>query len=100
VLTSASRVTAAPPAAAPRADILKLDANGSTIPRSPRVEERLSAFIAQGGLSSYPDREATALRQRLAEYTSRADSEVLVCNGCDAAIDCAVRTFTAAGDPG
>jgi histidinol-phosphate aminotransferase len=98
VLTSASRATAGSPAAASGADILKLDANESTIPPSPRVEERLNAFIAQGGLSWYPDSEATALRRRLAAYTARVDAEVLVFNGCDAAIDCAVRTFTTPGD--
>jgi histidinol-phosphate aminotransferase len=78
--------------------ILKLDANEATIPVSPVVEERLRAFLADGGASWYPDSDATALRLRLANYSSRRESEILPFNGCDAAIDCAVRTFTAPGD--
>jgi histidinol-phosphate aminotransferase len=79
-------------------DSLKLDANEATIPPSPHVQARLRAFIDNGGAASYPDSDALALRRRLASYTSRCEAEVLAFNGCDAAIDCAVRTFTVPGD--
>jgi histidinol-phosphate aminotransferase len=84
--------------AAPGAAVLKLDANESTIAPSPLVAARLREFLEEGRLSSYPDSEASTLRARLAEYTSRSDADVLPFNGCDAAIECAVRTFAAPGD--
>jgi histidinol-phosphate aminotransferase len=90
-------VSAAAPTSS-EADILRLDANESTIPPSPLVAARLRDFIDEGRASWYPDSEALLLRQRLAAYTSRSDHEILVFNGCDAAIDCAVRTFTVPGN--
>lgn len=83
---------------APAATVLKLDANEATIPVSPLVEERLRAYLAEGGASWYPDPEAAALRRRLAEYASRRESEILPFNGCDAAIESAVRALAAPGD--
>jgi histidinol-phosphate aminotransferase len=98
VLTSASRARIESPDASLLSGVLKLDANESTIPPSPLVEERLRAFLTDGDASWYPDNEARALRRKLAEYTSRSESDVLAFNGCDAAIDCAVRAFASAGD--
>jgi histidinol-phosphate aminotransferase len=97
VLTSASGAPAEFAAAA-GADVLKLDANESTIPPSPLVAARLRAFLDEGAAASYPDSEALTLRKRLGEYTSRPESAILPFNGCDAAIDCAVRALTSAGD--
>jgi histidinol-phosphate aminotransferase len=101
VLTSASGAQAEPSPssdATTAAGVLKLDANEATIPTSPLVQARLRAFIEHGGAASYPDSEALALRRHLASYTSRSEAEVLAFNGCDAAIDCAVRTFATPGD--
>ena len=98
MLTSASGLRLASPAARGASGILKLDANESTIAPSPLVAARLREFLDEGRASCYPDSEASALRARLAEYSSRGDQEALPFNGCDAAIECAVRTFAAAGD--
>ena len=86
------------PVIGPLSDILKLDANETTIPPSPLVEARLRAFLACGALSWYPDPDATAVRRRLADYASRPIAQVLAFNGSDAALDCAVRALTAPGD--
>ena len=98
MLTSASGAPSEFSDATTTTGCLKLDANEATIPPSPLVQARLRAFVENGGASWYPDSEALALRRRLASYTSRSEAEVLAFNGCDAAIDCAVRTFTAPGD--
>ncbi len=97
MLTSATGPRPATPAA-PGAAVLKLDANESTIAPSPLVAARLREFLEEGRASWYPDSEASIVRARLAEYTSRSDAEVLPFNGCDAAIECAVRTFASRGD--
>jgi histidinol-phosphate aminotransferase len=95
--TSARTVdTASSIGAAP--DILKLDANETTIPPSPLVAARLHACVEDGLVSSYPDAEAAAVRRRLAEYVSRPFSQVLAFNGSDATLDCAVRALTSPGD--
>jgi histidinol-phosphate aminotransferase len=98
VLTSASGGFSAAASTSADAGILRLDANESTIPPSPAVTSRVRAFLDEGRASWYPDSDARALRRRLAASTSRSEQDVLVFNGCDAAIDCAVRTFTAPGD--
>ena len=98
MLTSASGAQSESSDATTTPDVLKLDANEATIPPSPRVQARLRAFVDNGGAASYPDSDALALRRRLAGYTSRDEAEVLVFNGCDAAIDGAVRTLTAPGE--
>src|SRR5690554_6062649 len=79
-------------------DVLKLDSNESTIDPSPLVIERLSAFVRDGGLQWYPDYNATRLRERLAEYTSRSPDEIQVFNGSDGALQCIVRTYVDRGD--
>ena len=98
MLTSASGAQSNSPDAATTTDFLKLDANEATIAPSPLVQARLRAFVERGGVARYPDSDALALRRRLAGYTSRSEAEVLAFNGCDVAIDYAVRTFTAPGD--
>jgi len=79
-------------------EILKLDANETTIPPSPLVTARLQAAIQDGSVASYPDPDAAAVRRRLAEYASRPLSQVLAFNGSDATLDCAVRALTVPGD--
>lgn len=78
--------------------MLKLDANESTVPPSPVVEERLRAFVAAGGTAWYPDPDAAAVRRRVAAYASRPLPEVLVFNGSDMALECVVRALTVPGD--
>jgi len=79
-------------------EILKLDANETTIPPSPLVAARLQAAIQDGSVALYPDPDAIAVRRRLAEYASRPVSQVLAFNGSDATLDCAVRALTVPGD--
>ena len=98
MLTSVSGAQSESSDATTITDFLKLDANEATIPPSPHVQARLRAFVDNGSAALYPDSDALTLRRRLAGYTSRSEAEVLAFNGCDAAIDCAVRTFTAPGD--
>jgi histidinol-phosphate aminotransferase len=78
--------------------VLKLDANETTIPPSPLVEQRVRAFLFEGRASSYPDPEAYAVRSRVAAYASRPIGQVLTFNGSDMALDCAVRALTTPGD--
>jgi histidinol-phosphate aminotransferase len=78
--------------------LLKLDANESTIAPSPLVRERVDALLASGAAAAYPDPDAALLRGRLAEYASRPVEQVLPYNGCDVAIDSAVRVFASRGD--
>jgi histidinol-phosphate aminotransferase len=98
VPTSSSRTVDTAAAIAAQREILRLDANETTIPPSPRVAARLQTAIQDGSVASYPDPDAIAVRQRLAEYASRPVSQVLAFNGSDATLDCAVRALTAPGD--
>jgi len=98
VPTSSSRTVDTATAIRAQLEILKLDANETTIPPSPRVAARLQAAIQDGSVASYPDPDAIAVRQRLAEYASRPMSQVLAFNGSDATLDCAVRALTVPGD--
>ena len=96
--TSSSRTVNIATAIGAEREILKLDANETTIPPSPLVAARLQAAIQDGLVASYPDPDAMAVRQRLAEYASRPVSQVLAFNGSDATLDCAVRALTVPGD--
>jgi histidinol-phosphate aminotransferase len=77
---------------------LKLDWNESTIPPSPVVLDRLSAFLATGTLNWYADPTARALRQQLSKYTGRPVSQIQVFNGSDSALDHVARAFVTSGD--
>jgi histidinol-phosphate/aromatic aminotransferase/cobyric acid decarboxylase-like protein len=77
VPTSSSRTVDTATAIDAEREILKLDANETTIPPSPLVAARLQAVIQDGAVASYPDPEAMAVRQRLADYASRPVSQVL-----------------------
>ncbi|MBE3073001.1 MAG: histidinol-phosphate aminotransferase family protein, partial [Acidobacteria bacterium] len=79
-------------------DALKLDWNESAVGPSPLVLARLSAFVATEPLNWYADPSAAALRRRLAAYTGRPASEILVFNGSDSALDCVARTYVGPGD--
>jgi histidinol-phosphate aminotransferase len=98
VPSSSARTVETATAIGAQPEILKLDANETSIPPSPVVAARLQAAIQDGAVASYPDPEAIAVRQRLAEYASRPVSNVLAFNGSDATLDCAVRALTAPGD--
>jgi histidinol-phosphate/aromatic aminotransferase/cobyric acid decarboxylase-like protein len=98
VPTSSSRTVNIATAIGAEREILKLDANETTIPPSPLVAARLQTAIQDGSVASYPDPDAMAVRQRLAEYASRPVSQVLAFNGSDATLDCAVRALTVPGD--
>src|SRR5262245_50047843 len=98
VLTSPGRTAETARPLADALDILKLDANETTIPPSPLVAERLHACIETGAAAFYPDPEAAEVRQRLADYASRPISQVLAFNGSDATLDCAVRALASPGD--
>jgi histidinol-phosphate aminotransferase len=98
VPTSSARTVDTTTAIDAQQEILKLDANETTIPPSPLVAARLEAAIQDGSVASYPDPDAIAVRRRLAEYASRPVSQVLAFNGSDATLDCAVRALTVPGD--
>jgi histidinol-phosphate aminotransferase len=80
------------------ANDLKLDWNESTVPPSPVVFERLSAFLAAGQINWYGDPSAARLVRRLAAYTGFPASQVQVFNGSDSALDYIARTFVGPGD--
>ncbi|MDY0059973.1 MAG: histidinol-phosphate transaminase [Myxococcota bacterium] len=73
---------------------LKLDWNESTIPPSPRVIERITAFLQNTHhLNWYPDLAARRLVEALSRYTRRSASQLLVTNGSDDALDLICKTY-------
>ncbi|MBM4320583.1 MAG: histidinol-phosphate aminotransferase family protein, partial [Deltaproteobacteria bacterium] len=78
---------------------LKLDWNESTIPPSPRVIERILAFLQNSHhLNWYPDLNARKLVTALAGYTGRSEEQILVTNGSDDALDLICKTYLDAGE--
>ncbi|MBS3142913.1 histidinol-phosphate transaminase [Candidatus Woesearchaeota archaeon] len=78
----------------PRQEPHKLDWNEATLPPSPRVFRAFKRYLSQPHhLNWYPDPECIALRRELARYTGRDESEILVTNGSDAALDLIARTY-------
>lgn len=61
---------------------IKLNTNENPYPPSPRALEAVRA-AAEAGLRLYPDPEASALREALAEFHGRKPEEVFVGNGSD-----------------
>ena len=82
----------------PGQDELWLDWNEASRPPSPRVFERLAAFLSRGGIHRYPDPSAARLRRRLSAYTGRPARQIQVFNGSDAALEHVVRTFVRRDD--
>lgn len=78
---------------------LKLDWNESTIPPSPKVIERILAFLRNTHhLNWYPDLNARKLVTALAAYTGRSEDQILVTNGSDDALDLICKTYLDNGE--
>lgn len=78
---------------------MKLDWNESTIPPSPLVLERITAFLNNTHhLNWYPDQRARELTQKLEEYTGVDASKLLVTAGSDAALDLLCQTYIGPND--
>src|SRR5215467_15951895 len=69
---------------------LRLDMNENTTGCSPRVLERLRKILSTT-IALYPDREHA--EKLLAKFLARSESELLLTNGADEAIDLLCRAF-------
>ncbi|MFN2476298.1 MAG: histidinol-phosphate transaminase [Chthoniobacterales bacterium] len=74
-----------------RADKLRLDFNENTVGCSPKVAEFLRTHVSDGLLSVYP--EYTDAKRDLAKYFDVRESEMLLTNGTDEAIQVLINTF-------
>jgi histidinol-phosphate aminotransferase len=74
-----------------RAGKLRLDFNENTVGASPRVVEFLKQRLSESGLAIYPEYEET--RPKLAVFFGVAESELLLTNGTDEAIQILVNTY-------
>ncbi|HSH39376.1 MAG TPA: histidinol-phosphate transaminase [Chthoniobacterales bacterium] len=74
-----------------RADKLRLDFNENTVGCSPKVAEFLRSHVNGGLLSVYP--EYTDAKRELAAYFGVRESEMLLTNGTDEAIQVLINTF-------
>lgn len=79
-----------------RSDKLRLDFNENTIGCSPKVAEFLRSRITHGSLAVYP--EYLAAKAELAEFFRVAETELLLTNGTDEAIQVLIHTFVNDGD--
>jgi len=79
-----------------RAGKLRLDFNENTVGCSPRVIELLTQKLNAETLTIYPEYEAT--RAALAEYFQLPESQFLLSNGTDEAIQVLVNTYVDDGD--
>lgn len=77
-------------------EYLLLDFNEKTIDPSPKVKEALKKFIDSGKLQVYPEYED--LDSKVAQYAGVKESQVMITNGCDQAIDVVFRAFIGKGD--
>jgi histidinol-phosphate aminotransferase len=75
---------------------LRLDFNESTCGCSPRVIQALSACLRPDGLSAYPEYSESI--RALAKFFGVSDSELIMTNGTDEAIQLVVNTFVDDGD--
>lgn len=75
--------------------IVKLDANENPYGPSPRVRDALAQALF---LHIYPDPDATALREALAEFTGMPRERLLVGAGADELIDLVLRATISPGD--
>lgn len=78
-----------------RAGKVRLDFNENTIGCSPRVVQYLAEKLSQDQLSVYPEYEAT--RAALEDYFRVPQSQFLITNGTDEAIQVLVNTFVGEG---
>ncbi len=74
-----------------RSDKLRLDFNENTIGCSPKVIEFLKQRLEENQLAVYP--EYTDAKRELASYFKVAESEMLLTNGTDEAIQVLINTF-------
>jgi histidinol-phosphate aminotransferase len=74
-----------------RTDKLRLDFNENTVGCSPKVAEFLKTHINEGQLAVYP--EYTEANRGLAAHFGVAETEMLLTNGTDEAIQVVVNTF-------
>ena len=79
-----------------RADKLRLDFNENTIGCSPKVIEFLKQRLDENRLAVYP--EYVEAKRDLAAYFKVAESEMLLTNGTDEAIQVLINTFVDDGD--
>jgi histidinol-phosphate aminotransferase len=79
-----------------RADKLRLDFNENTVGCSPKVAEFLKSRITEGRLAVYP--EYIEAKQDLSEYFNVAETEMMMTNGTDEAIQVLIHTFVDDGD--
>jgi len=79
------------PPTAGRAGKLRLDFNENTVGCSPKVAEFLKTRINEGQLAVYP--EYTEAKRELAAHFGVAETEMLLTNGTDEAIQVLMNTF-------
>ena len=79
-----------------RADKLRLDFNENTVGSSPKVVEFLTQHLSENGLAVYP--EYDEVRPQLAAFFGVGESELLLTNGTDEAIQVLVNTYVDDGD--
>lgn len=90
------------PYGAPQLDVPSmLNTNENTHPVPPQVAEAITARVATvaGGLNRYPDREFTALRERLATYLGHgiAPDQVWAGNGSNEVLQQILQAFAGPG---
>jgi len=90
------RMTSYSPPTGGRADKLRLDFNENTVGCSPKVAEFLRGRVSESLLSVYP--EYTDANRDLAAHFGASESEMLLTNGTDEAIQVLANTFFDDGD--
>ncbi len=83
------------PPAEGRSGKMRLDFNENTVGASPKVIEALQRALSADALTLYP--EYSAARPKLAAFFGVDESELLLTNGTDEAIQVLVNTFVEAG---
>jgi histidinol-phosphate aminotransferase len=90
------RMTPYSPPTGGRADKLRLDFNENTVGCSPTVAEFLRTHVSDDLLAIYPEYEAA--KRELAGHFAVRESEMLLTNGTDEAIQVLINTFVDDGD--
>lgn len=90
------RMAAYHPPAGGREGALRLDFNENTVGCSPAVIAALEKYANAEAMTMYPEYEAS--RRELAAFFGVAESEMLLTNGTDEAIQVLVNTFVDSGD--
>jgi histidinol-phosphate aminotransferase len=90
------RMAAYHPPTGGRESALRLDFNENTVGCSPAVVAALGKYGDAPAMTMYPEYEAA--RRELAEFFGVSESEMLLTNGTDEAIQVLVNTFVDSGD--